>query len=577
MPKPPPTPDQLRRRKRVQARLTTTGALIGLGALGARGGGAIAARRGASGVRLAHRLDSATTNALTIGAGVGGVAGLNSASISRAEGRVRKNLDPKEHTVSKSAFGVEHQVSKALKPLGGQPAKVLRAMGKPGEAVHTEIAALRQQKYGSRPRRAFTRAKRVFGKSAFGVDHEEADPERALVKAADPLVRQYGLRGSPTGVDRGKRQEIWEARSKHLNRKRDRWNRTSKTARVVEGGAGVTAGVIGAAAAGSQVRDAMGRENPAAWHRFAHGVGRTAYRAHKAGVPARHAQGAMRAVVHGRPGYKMLAVGGGAAVASAGARQVRIAADKRKRKYASASGGIASGTARRMRDYSVGKSAFGVEAPIGKADTLFHGEPREKRTFDHKAISQGAAAMGERVKRTGPRLARPKGSAYRSRGSFDAEHSRRRRADAYTGAAAGGAVLAGARARTAYRTGRGQQRQAAQHFAASNTHFREANVRGGEVASRLARHAQSVSPGSKVGGLPPTGANLGETFSRHQKQNESLGHALGAQGRHAEAAAHAARSLRRAGRYGLAAAGLAGSAAALQRHQRRGGASYSYR
>jgi len=95
----------IQRRKRVQARLTTGGALIGLGALGARGAQGVALRRGEQGARVARRLESLTTNALTVGAGVGGVAGLNSAAISRAEGR-----QPVRKSQGVSAFGVEHQL-----------------------------------------------------------------------------------------------------------------------------------------------------------------------------------------------------------------------------------------------------------------------------------------------------------------------------------------------------------------------------------------------------------------------------------------------------------------------------------
>jgi len=109
----PMTPAQLKQRKRVQARLTTTGALIGLGALGARGSSALA-RRSTNGPKLAERLDRLTTNTLTVGAGLGGVAGLNSAAISRQEGRDRRKK-PMTLPIAKSAFGVEHEIAK----LGG--------------------------------------------------------------------------------------------------------------------------------------------------------------------------------------------------------------------------------------------------------------------------------------------------------------------------------------------------------------------------------------------------------------------------------------------------------------------------
>ena len=153
---------------------------------------------------------------------------------------------------------------------------------------------------------------------------------KSIGKAADPLVRQYGLRGAPPAtVDRAKRQAIWEARAEHLNRRRDRWERTRQGANVAE--------KTGAAVAGSAMH-----------------------------IDPRRTRKVVRAAASGSPGYKTLTAGAAGAGVAAGAGQLRRHAAKKTRKYSTASGGIASGTAARMKDYDIGKSAFGVAHDIDK-------------------------------------------------------------------------------------------------------------------------------------------------------------------------------------------------------------------
>ena len=81
-------PGQLRRRQRLQGHYASAGATLGLVALGAKGGAAGARRwiePAESGARIADNLERHTTTALTAGAGLGALAGFNSARISRSE------------------------------------------------------------------------------------------------------------------------------------------------------------------------------------------------------------------------------------------------------------------------------------------------------------------------------------------------------------------------------------------------------------------------------------------------------------------------------------------------------------
>lgn len=537
----------LRRRKRVQARLTTTGAVIGLGALGARGGQSIALRRGEQGVKMARRLDSVTTNALTVGAGAGGVAGLNSAAISRAEGR--------------------------------QPVRK--------------------------------------GMSAFGVEHGD------ISKAVDPLIRQHGLRGAPVGVDRETRQRIWEARAKHLNTRRDRWDRTSKTARAVETGTGVVAGGVGATLAAHQLRESYRAQNPAG---FARAETRANSRVLMHGLKhprtAAPVARAAQAALHGRPPYKLMALGAGSAVASAGARRGRILADKRKRTYSSASGGVASGTARRMRDYDVskafplgspeaaaagamravhdagghakdyyhncvqcrgaagkvraqlkqlstpenfGKSAFGVEHELAKSD-------KPERTFDHRGIASAAASMEESIHGSRGSVVRPRASALAR--NYSPERNRGRRVDAYTAAAATGAAVSGGGAVRQRRAGRGHQRAAAAHFKDANDAFHRGNQEQVRTTQRIARHGLNAGGQFRREGLSSNRVQFGQTLKASQAAHDAFHEGFLAQGRYARSAASATRSLGRAKGLAGTSVALGATAYGLHRHQRGVGRSY---
>lgn len=85
---------QLAHRKRIQAGISVTGSTLGLTALGLRGGAAVvprvAAKLGKPALKaqnISAKMKEASTGALTVGAGVGGVGGFNFAAIQRAEGK----------------------------------------------------------------------------------------------------------------------------------------------------------------------------------------------------------------------------------------------------------------------------------------------------------------------------------------------------------------------------------------------------------------------------------------------------------------------------------------------------------
>lgn len=191
--------------------------------------------------------------------------------------------------------------------------------------------------------------------SGFGVEHGGAIAKRSNDQA---LLRRHGLRGAPQGVDRDTRQAIWEARARHLNRKRDRWDKGAKGARAVETTGGAVAGGVGALIVGHQLRESMSPEGKAALAgKVNAGVLRAGLRSARAG---NYAAKAGRVIVSGRPGFKTIATGAVAGTSAAAARRARIIAQKKVRRYSSASGGIAAGAASRMRDYDLNKSEPGA-------------------------------------------------------------------------------------------------------------------------------------------------------------------------------------------------------------------------
>lgn len=249
---------QLRHRKNVQAGLSTATATIGIAALGSKSGAALLRRRGS--LRAAQKLESHTTGLLTGGAGLGGVAGFNSASISRAE------------------------------------------------------------------------AKRPTYK-----------PQHIHKRGVHPLVRQYGLTSElPTGLDSNTRHEVWQQRDKHLNQKRNRWDRTSKTANATRIGAEATAGAVSSGLGAMALRDAYQREHPGKLEAKVKGNAR------------------LTRAVAAKPTFRKLAVLGAAGLTAAAAKPVKRVADKKTEKYSTVAGGTAARAAKQTK-HSFGKSAFGID------------------------------------------------------------------------------------------------------------------------------------------------------------------------------------------------------------------------
>lgn len=346
---------QLRHRNKVQAGITTAGATIGLAALGTKAGGSVARKLikpAAKGEKIAERMERHTTGLLTAGAGLGGVGGFNAAAIYRQEAkRPKPVVDVKtKKVVEKGLIRNVRQVVENAKKASESGAKI---SSDTAEMTHKVKRLIPNRKVGAA---AYGTAVAVPSAALYAGSYKgtksaqkHANKKGPVVKKADPLVQQYGLRGSPKGVDRTKRQQIWEARAKHLNTKRDRWHKTSRGANVAEKTSGAVAGGVGGLTVGSLIREKYRDQNPGKVEHAAARIYRAGTKAH---LSPSSAARAARVVSSGSPGYKTLAVGAGATVAAAGAARLRTTANKKTRKYSSASGGIASGTSTRMKDYS---------------------------------------------------------------------------------------------------------------------------------------------------------------------------------------------------------------------------------
>lgn len=182
--------------------------------------------------------------------------------------------------------------------------------------------------------------------SAFGVIHKRDDSAR--------LLRQHGLTGAPPkDMPREERMALWEARSKKLNAKRDKYQRRSKIAHYPEHGGEIVGAAAGAALGGAALRDAYFKENP---RKAAEAGGWAINQSTKMAASQNKVVRGLRKVplklVVGKPGWRTLATAGAAGATSAIAGKVRSSSDKKARKYSSMRGGIASGAYRRMKDYS---------------------------------------------------------------------------------------------------------------------------------------------------------------------------------------------------------------------------------
>lgn len=93
------SPDELARRKKLQAGLSVAGGSLGLAALGAKGGSYALRRAGKA--ATSSKVERATTGLLATGAGIGGVGSFNFAATERAEA---VGVKPKS-TIKKNATG----------------------------------------------------------------------------------------------------------------------------------------------------------------------------------------------------------------------------------------------------------------------------------------------------------------------------------------------------------------------------------------------------------------------------------------------------------------------------------------
>lgn len=205
------TDQQLAHRKRVQAGLSVATATLGLTALATKGGAGLvrqAAKKAPQAKalklkRVADKMDSHNSALLTTGAGLGGIAGFNSASISRKEAdEIPKK--PRKPVIKNWDDYDRHR-------------RLEHTLGR-----HWDKLAQREQVH--------------------------------------PLIRHYGLsKPLPQDLDHKKRAEIWEQRDKRLNQKRNRYERTENTAkltqRAAEGTAAVGGGILGLSAVRNAYED----------------------------------------------------------------------------------------------------------------------------------------------------------------------------------------------------------------------------------------------------------------------------------------------------------------------------------
>lgn len=122
---------EIKRRKKLQGKVSVTTSTLGLAALGLKGAGGVAraSRFGAKGAKFANSADKAATNTLIGSAGVGGLGGYNFAAYTRAESRKRQ---PVKKDFTMIDFGGD--IHKALTPIGAAPKKPttgIKPMGGP--------------------------------------------------------------------------------------------------------------------------------------------------------------------------------------------------------------------------------------------------------------------------------------------------------------------------------------------------------------------------------------------------------------------------------------------------------------
>ncbi len=295
---------------------------------------------------------------------------------------------------SRSAFGVEHpggdRLDKAAPPTRAQldrrrrlQAGLLTAGGSVG------LAALGTKTGGAIIRRSLKPAKRaaaladklethtstalaggagIGAAAAFNqasISRAEASGAgRRTVAKADRLVRRYGLSGAPPpGLDRDTREAIWSARDKHLNRKRNRWDRRGKGAQVVGAAAGTVVGTVGAAAAGTGLRDAYRAEHGEA--RLARGGASLQQALNRTSLSAPRTAHITHAVMHSKPGYRTLGLGAGAALTTLGARHMHTLSAAKSRKYSTAAGGTAERAVATMKDTPVSKAFTPKQLSVG--------------------------------------------------------------------------------------------------------------------------------------------------------------------------------------------------------------------
>lgn len=192
------TPEELARRKRIQAHLSVAGGTLGLTALGAKGAGLALGRAG----KAVHavKADKTAIGILTGGAGLGGVGAFNFAATQKAEAA---GVKPKMVLVKK-AYNPERNRERRANvytgaAIAGTGAGVLRsakAFNSAGGVGHLKLAGARRKQASD----FISRSKTRTGKTAaanIANDTKKASAfknlSRSHVVSAGKIVRTRGV------------------------------------------------------------------------------------------------------------------------------------------------------------------------------------------------------------------------------------------------------------------------------------------------------------------------------------------------------------------------------------------------
>ena len=167
------TDAQLKHRKRLSAGTTIVTSTLGLGALGAKGGGNIARRIGAARkipklMRVGRKIENAAVPVTLASGGLGGLSGYNYASIQRAEAKrrvqpVKKAYDPEKTRQRRNQAAQYTLAGVGAGSLGVAGADVYRNRGKLQQVRHFSAREKEAGEKATKVKHAYRDAQKVVG------------------------------------------------------------------------------------------------------------------------------------------------------------------------------------------------------------------------------------------------------------------------------------------------------------------------------------------------------------------------------------------------------------------------------